>query len=200
MDTLNQEKKNGSKTPLTPWIVLAVCVLPILASTGLYYLWKPSNFVNNGELIGPTPISQLQLKAVSRDVFSFSELDGGWAFVAIDQNYCDDTCQTKLYLMRQIRLTQGAEKERINRVHLFSGGAIDDAELLTKYDGTIFVSLANVDQLKVFGDESDLSRYIFLVDQIGNLMMRFPVDINPSLMKKDVTKLLKLSKGWKTVN
>jgi len=30
--------------------------------------------------------------------------------------------------------------------------------------------------------------------------MRFPVDINPSLMKKDVTKLLKLSKGWKTVN
>jgi glutathione peroxidase-family protein len=97
-------------------------------------------------------------------------------------------------------LTQGAEKERINRVHLFPGGAIDDAELLTKYDGTIFVSLANVDQLEVFGDESDLSRYIFLVDQIGNLMMRFPVDINPSLMKKDVTKLLKLSKGWKTVN
>jgi len=81
MDTLNQEKKNGSKTSLTPWIVLAVCVLPILASTGLYFLWKPSNFVNNGELIGPTPISQLQLKAVSRDVFSFSELDGGWAFV-----------------------------------------------------------------------------------------------------------------------
>ena len=54
--------------------------------------------------------------------------------------------------------------------------------------------------LDAFGDLTEAKDYIYLVDQIGNLMMRFPLTIDPSLMKKDVKKLLKISKAWKKIN
>ena len=39
--------------------------------------------------------------------------------------------------------------------------------------------------------------YIYLVDPIGNLMMRFAINGDPALLKKDIKKLLKASKGIK---
>ena len=54
-------KKNNS---LIPWIVLTVCVLPVIASTALYHLWEPDGFVNNGELIEPVPLSDLVVPSI----------------------------------------------------------------------------------------------------------------------------------------
>ena len=43
-------------------------------------------------------------------------------------------------------------------------------------------------------DGQALSDHIYLVDPLGNLMMRFPADPNPSRMKKDLIRLLKASR------
>jgi hypothetical protein len=36
--------------------------------------------------------------------------------------------------------------------------------------------------------------HIYIVDPLGNLMMRYPRDADPSKIKKDVVKLLKVSR------
>ena len=73
-------------------------------------------------------------------------------------------------------------------------------KITDEHEGTRFITLPDASELTVFGDLEDAKNYIYLVDQIGNLMMRFPVTIDPSLMKKDVRKLLKISKAWKKIN
>ncbi|MCX7272806.1 MAG: cytochrome C oxidase subunit I, partial [Burkholderiales bacterium] len=35
---------------------------------------------------------------------------------------------------------------------------------------------------------------VYVVDPLGNLMMRFPADADPSRMKKDIAKLLRASR------
>ena len=189
-------KKNNS---LIPWIVLTVCVLPVIASTALYHLWEPDGFVNNGELIEPVPLSDLVVPSIEDDVFLFSDLNGLWSFVSIDSSECGEACIKKLYLMRQIRLTQGAEKDRLERIHFSVGGELQRT-LIDEYDGTRFIAVSDVQALDAFGDLTAAEEYIFLIDQIGNLMMRFPLTIDPSLMKKDVKKFLKISKAWKKIN
>jgi hypothetical protein len=38
------------------------------------------------------------------------------------------------------------------------------------------------------------SSHLWLIDPLGNLMMRFPSDPDPAKMKKDILKLLKASR------
>ena len=200
MDSLSSKTRQNKSSSYIPWIVLTICVLPVIASTALYYLWEPDGFVNNGELIEPVPIANLETRSIDGEVFSFGELNGYWSFVSIDQTPCMDICAKKLYLMRQIRLTQGPEKERLERIHFTLGGSHIPDSVTEDYEGTKFIALDNAEDLAAFGDLSEVVNYIFLVDQIGNLMMRFPTTIDPSLMKKDVKKLLKISKAWKKIN
>jgi len=70
------------------------------------------------------------------------------------------------------------------------------AELLAAHEG---LWLARADP-RVFaatfpaGETGDASAHIYLVDPLGHLMMRFPVDADPSRMKKDISRLLKVSR------
>jgi hypothetical protein len=41
--------------------------------------------------------------------------------------------------------------------------------------------------------ERDAADHIYLIDPLGNLMLRFPKDADPSRMKKDLERLLKVS-------
>ena len=41
-----------------------------------------------------------------------------------------------------------------------------------------------------------LSDHIYIVDPLGNWMMRSPADPEPARLKRDVEKLLRASAGW----
>jgi len=56
-------------------------------------------------------------------------------------------------------------------------------------------SLANLDKqftLSFGSPRSGLNR-IYIVDPLGNLMMSYPADADPSKMRKDLSRLLKVS-------
>jgi hypothetical protein len=42
--------------------------------------------------------------------------------------------------------------------------------------------------------ERSVRDHIYIIDPLGNLMMRYPRDADPSKIKKDVVKLLKVSR------
>lgn len=195
--TDSSEKNQPTRSNRVIWIVLAICVLPVFASTALYLLWKPSNFVNHGELIEPTALAELSFPRSEGQAFTFKQLEGRWALVTVDSADCDDYCNRKLYLMRQIRLTQGKDADRVERVWFITDGRSPAAATTAKYEGTIQVPLANAAQLAVFPAKLDAREHIYVVDHLGNLMMRYSRDVDPSLMKKDIAKLLRISSGWR---
>ena len=193
----SSEKNQPTRSNRVVWIVLAVCLLPVVASTVLYLLWKPSSFVNHGELIEPIPLAELSFLRSEGQAFTFKQLEGRWVLVSVDSADCDDYCNRKLYLMRQIRLVQGKDADRVERVWLITDGKSPAAATTAKYEGTIQVLLANAAQLAVFPATPDASEHIYVVDHLGNLMMRYSRDVDPNLMKKDIAKLLRISSGWR---
>ena len=66
----------------------------------------------------------------------------------------------------------------------------------TQYQGTRQF-IGDADQiLRLLPAPRSARDHIYLVDPFGNLMMRFPRDADPQQMKKDVTRLVKVSSGW----
>ena len=197
MDSSEQSPTNRSNRTL--WLILAVCVLPVIAATALYFWWTPTRFVNHGDLLEPVPLQQIALTRADGSQFRFSELSGQWLFVSVDDAACDENCLRKLYLMRQIRLTQGKDSDRIERVWLVRDGKQPDSQTLQDYSGMKTILLSPRETLSAFPADASRDEYIYLIDPIGNLMMRFSRQVDPSLVKKDVAKLLRVSSGWRRI-
>lgn len=166
----------------------AVALLPFAGSWLLYWLWEPDARVNYGELIAPLSLAQTQAPAELR------KLHGRWVFLTVDSGACDEHCRRKLYVMRQVRLTQGQNMERIERAWLIDDGASPTADLLTEYAGMHVVQAQGNELLPKLPVAGALRDHIYLIDPLGNVMLRYPRDADASRMKKDLTRLLKASR------
>jgi hypothetical protein len=185
-----------SKKPrsmLTLWILLAVCVLPLAASYGLYYLAPPSERMNYGELLQPKPLPEMQLMDLDGQPVQLGSLKGKWVLLHADSGACDERCVTKLYKLRQVRLTQGKNMERVVRVWLITDQQPANAMALRNYEGTLALR-ASADALRNFPVSADIRDHIWLIDPLGNLVLRYPPAADPSGIKTDLQRLLKLSR------
>ena len=179
-------------------LIAAVCLAPFVASFTLYYFWQPSGRVNYGELVEGVTLPAGSLALLSHSgagkPFDFTQLRGRWIFVTVDSGACDDYCQKKLWKMRQVRLTQGKYPERIERAWLVSDTQSVAPTVLKEYDGTWVASAQDNAVLKLLPHRDAQRDHIYLVDPLGNVVLRYPKDADPSLMKKDLTRLLKVSR------
>ncbi|HVY07074.1 MAG TPA: cytochrome C oxidase subunit I [Burkholderiales bacterium] len=174
----------------------AISLAPVVGSLLLYYFWKPQNFTNYGELISSQPLAGVAIAERDGGTFRLDEFRGDWIFLMADTGACDDYCNSKLYVMRQIRLTQGDDRERIQRVWIVTDGTRPTSAVETEYRGTRVVQPASAEFLARLPAADSPRDHIYLVDPFGNLMMRFPRNADPQRVKKDVSKLMKLSGGW----
>lgn len=176
-------------------LIAAVCLAPFVASFTLYYFWQPSGRLNYGELVeGVTlPAGNLALTGSGKP-FDFTQLRGRWIFVTVDSGACDDYCQKKLWKMRQVRLTQGKYPERIERAWLVTDTQAVAATVLKEYEGTWVASAQDTAALKLLPYLNAQRDHIYLVDPLGNVVLRYPKDADPTRMKKDLTRLLKVSR------
>ena len=66
---------------------------------------------------------------------------------------------------------------------------------MREYDGTRMLRV-KAEALKAWlptDQGSSMTDHIYMIDPMGNLMMRFPKDADPNKIKKDLVKLLKAS-------
>jgi hypothetical protein len=173
-------------------LIFLVCLAPFAASYLVYYLWPPQSRMNYGTLIEPRPLPAAPLARLDGSRFLFSELKGRWVMLQIHASACADPCRRKLYHMRQVRLTQGKEMGRIERVWLVRDDGPVDPTLLRDFEGTL-LARASAAVIAAFPAERDPEDHIYLIDPLGNLMLRFPKDAEPTRMKKDLERLLKVS-------
>ena len=181
---------------LVLWLVLALCAAPVVASFVAYYWLQPSGHVNYGELLQPQPLPAAALTRVDGRPFSFADLRGSWVLVTLDAAACDERCRTNLVYTRQVRLAQGKNSERIERVWLVTDGAAPNAVVLAEQEGLHVVRAAGSPVLAAFPAAATPGAHIYVVDPLGNLMMRFPEHPDPRRMLKDVARLLRHSE-WK---
>ena len=157
-------------------LLAAFFVLPVAASWLAWRLELGTGAAGNyGTLIAPRPVALAPLGA----------LKGKWVLVQFDGGACGTGCERKLYLMRQVRRAQGKDMERIERLWLVSDAGAPRADLLAAIEGTRVVMLE---------DPAFTREHIYLVDPLGNLMLRFPRDPDPSRMIKDLQRLLRYSR------
>ena len=184
------------KTTTILLLLGAVSLAPFLASFLLYYSWKPQTFSNYGELLEVAPLADVAVADRDGKDFRFDELRGKWVFLMVDAGVCDEYCQSKLYLMRQIRLTQGKNRDRIERLWLIPDGVRPVPAVELRYPGMRQLMVDTDAVLRLLPASRSARDHIYLVDPFGNLMMRFPRDADPQQMKEDVTRLVKVSSGW----
>ncbi|MGE5622241.1 MAG: SCO family protein [Bacillota bacterium] len=179
--------------------ILAVCAAPVVASYFTYYVIKPQSRNNYGTLIDPRayPIpaalatSTLDGKPAALDAFK-----GKWIMLSVDGADCTDACRKKLYEMRQLRLAQGKDMDRIERVWLITDAQPVETMLMREYDGTHMLR-AKPETVRAWlpvDAGTAPADHLYMIDPLGNLMMRFPKDADPNKIKKDLVKLLKASR------
>ena len=96
--------------------------------------------------------------------------------------------------MRQVRLAQGKDAGRIERAWLITDEAAADAALIASHVGIVLLRAAGSDFLARFPAERSRADHVYVVDPLGNLMMRYPRNADPRRMLKDVARLLRHSK------
>lgn len=193
MEANSQQKKGRWKL----FAVIAICASPLIASYLTYYVIKPDDRTNYGALIDPRnyPIPQLDSTTLDGKTLELEAYKGKWVMLQISDAECAEPCQKRLLDMRQLRLAQGKNMERIERVWLVTDKQPLETQLIREYDGTHILRV-NEDKLKAWlptetGTTAD--DHIYMIDPLGNLMMRFPKDADPNKIKKDLSKLLRAS-------
>ena len=183
-----------SQSRKTLWLVAAVCIAPFIASFAAYYFYQPEGRVNYGELMADRQLPAAALKLIDGSAFSLAQLRGKWLFVTVDDAACDAYCEKKLWQIRQVRKTQGKYPERIERVWLITGGGQPAERLRSEFEGTWLVNATSSAVLEALPHAGARTDHIYLVDPLGNLVLRYPREADPSRMKKDLDRLLRVSR------
>jgi len=171
--------------------IFTVCAIPLSAALVAYFFWPPSGRTNYGELIDPRPLPAVPLTLLDGKSFSLADLKGRWVMIQADGTGCGAACQAKLFSMRQVRLAQGRNMDRVERVWLLLDPGRPAPEIARLCEGAIVARAAPA--LVAALPAVDARDHIYLVDPRGNLMLRFPKDADPKRMIKDLERLLKYS-------
>ncbi len=179
--------------------ILAVFFGPMLAAYLMFvnFKWTPDGYTNHGELIQPVrPLIHVSLRDDAAQVFGEDFWRHKWTLVYVGGGQCDLYCETALFKMRQARLSLGRDADRVQRLYLLSG-TVDGrlAGLLSAHEGMVLASpldASSTEALAVFGEPARGALY--LVDPMGNLMLRYDDDSTTKGIQKDLKRLLKVSK------
>ncbi len=179
-------------------LVLLACAAPVIASYITYYVIRPEGRVNYADLIEPQQ-PMLDLAFIGQDgapAGSLAELRGKWLMVVIAAPACDEACGRALYNIRQVRLTTGRERDRVERLWLLNAQGDAPPAILSQHEGLIVRRVAPEALKSRFtpAEGAAPEHHIYIIDPLGNLMMRFPANPDPSRMKKDLNKLLRASR------
>ncbi len=182
-------------------LVLAVVfVIPIVAAM----LYRPSGTMNYGELVEPArPLQAVTLRDLEGRTVSLDALKGKWTFFYFGAPECRRPCQDNLYKMRQVRLAQGKNAHRVQYVWLLTApAAAADLAALRRAHPDLRILQAAPAELRALarqfrlpaGDPLQRLERIYLIDPLGNLMMSYPLGADPSGMRKDLARLLRVSR------
>lgn len=185
---------NRPKARLQFVLIALVFLGPLAVATWLYYFGSdlaPTARSNHGVLL--EPIVNLDSELPDSTVLDLH--DSHWLLIYANGGACDEPCQFSLYTQRQSRLMLGKEMDRLIRVFLHGDTAPDTVFLATEHSGMVAIEDAGLQSLLQNKRPADLpDGGFYLIDPLGNLVMYFRPDLDPSDMVSDIKRLLRLSR------
>ena len=191
---------------ITMLLILAACALPVVASYLTYYVIRPqlgrTNYATLVDPQRPLPdLAALPAQDMAGHSVPLTSLKGQWLLIVVAPAACDKACENRLFMQRQLREMMGAESDRIDKVWL-----VDSPEAITPAVATAIAVRPAVTAYRVEREALGrwlepeaghaLEDHLYIVDPLGNWMMRAPADADPIKLKKDIDKLLKASAWW----
>ena len=181
------------------FVVLALLFfVPFAAAVWLYYAseWRPGPAAH-GELIDPPrPLPAIALTLPDGAMASPDVLRGAWSLIYLAGNSCAEACTKALADLARVRLALNKDATRVQRVLLHGGdccapgfpGPGDDDLLVLGATGAEGEAL-----LALFPEAPYGTASIYVVDPLGNLMMRHAASGGAEGLLKDLERLLRLS-------
>jgi hypothetical protein len=182
--------------------VLLICAAPVIASYLTYYVIRPEGRRNFGELITPQrPTPAITSTDLQGNVQDLRNLKGQWLLVSVAGGACNTACEQNLYLQRQIRESLGKEKDRLDWVWLIPDDVPVPAALKPALTQATLLRV-QASQLKAWlapATGQQLADHLYVVDPMGNWMMRLPAQLDKAQApkaKNDLSRLLRASSSW----
>ncbi|MCU0896878.1 MAG: cytochrome C oxidase subunit I [Burkholderiales bacterium] len=172
--------------------IFLVCLVPFVAAYVTYYFWTPDSRMNYGELLPVRALPEVLGAKADGTALAAADLRGKWVLVQADSGACPEPCLKKLYHMRQVRLAQGKNLDRVERVWLVLDNVSPSAPEPRLVEGVLVVR-PQAAAIAAFPADGSVRDHVYLVDPMGNIMLRFPKDADPRRMLKDLQRLLKVS-------
>lgn len=197
---MTEENNNNNLKPYMLWLLILTFVAPIGAAYWLYNVGGTENTVNNGEFLNPI-VQMMDLglttedgkKAVQNKVY------GHWHMMFFMNSDCNKACEETIYTMRQIKTSFHKESPRITNVLIHF-----EKEFSEEFKGKIKTHYANFDRyfaskdvfnkaLGYSGNELMNKNIIFIVDPIGNVILKYTNGQTAKDIISDIKRLLKAS-------
>jgi len=178
--------------------VLALSLAPVVAAVLTYYVptLRPAGANNYGTLVEPQrPMPSpdaLPLTTLDGEPFDLNVLRGRWILASADDAACPESCARKLFILRNSHASQGKNVERLVRVWFITDDAPVPQIVLDAYQGTVMVRVDPA-QLKAYlprGDQQSLADPLWIIDPLGNLILRYPTHVDAVKFRKDVSKIV----------
>lgn len=183
-------------------VIMLCCAAPVIASYFTYYVVRPEGRRNYGELIDPQrPLPPLQATDLQGNKINLQTLEKQWLLVSASGGACDAACVNRLYFQRQLREGLGKDKDRLEWVWLVTDDAPIPEAIQPGLKGATVLRVAEKDLATWLQPQAGhlLSDHLYVVDPMGNWMMRFPPGVsleNAPKHKRDLERLMRASAGW----
>jgi len=193
-------------------LIASVFFGPLAVATWMYYsgAFLPEGRTNHGALLEPivNVVVEVPSSAVGK------QGDGYWVLIYANDGECTEVCRQALYTLRQSQKMLGKEMDRLKRVFLHGVSSPDTVFLADEHagltvlrDDDLSALLNNKKPATLSLRDDDLSALLnnkkpatlssggyFLMDPLGNLVMYFEPETDPSDMVGDIKRLLNLSR------
>lgn len=181
--------------------IIACFAVPLAAAWWLVGHWTLAGTGQHGELLHPArPLPVLRFTPLDDGGPDGTALRGHWVMAYVGAaGECDTACQTALYDLRQVRLALGKDMGRVKTLLLLNvTPEIRLREWLATEHAAMVVGVADLaawtELTGAFPTPGAAGEWIYLLDPLSNLLMRYPVGGEPRGMLEDLRRLLRLSK------
>jgi len=186
--TADETRKKSALRTLA--LIALVCAAPVIASYVAYY-WLHRDARLNYGVLDPRPAPAIAGTADGAR-WELALEKGRWVVLVIADAACETRCERTLYATRQARTIQGREQERIVRVLLQPAGAPPpQPAVLDQHPGLVVARGDPGQWASLTGGSGDR---IFILDPLGNLVLRYPPEPDIKGLARDIERLLKASR------